>query len=253
MMSDTKSKFIRINSRYKVESAFPNRPSAFSYNFDPKAEGITNATAISMTRFQMLRTFSNIYKPFNTIKTKITGEEEKTYTLPSGQYNATELVTMLNETVPIGTFELSGDMIELTATQNIKLLKTSGLGWKIGLYNDLSCGAGVPTAMNSTPDLSGPCNIYVEASFCTANVYDSLTDTGGTIPLIDTVACHNVPFGFNISKDVTDIQSNLIEYSSGIDLQNCIIRILDRYGNELHMPENCYCDIVIKYWYDDTN
>ena len=240
---------LRVNSRYKASGTNSN----FRYVLGSN-RSIDSIRAISLVRFEAMRLWVNVYDPINVINVLYAGVVPDTFIIPPGQYTALELVDAINA-VSTGAFTISfdettnrfsffsGDVITITAS--------SPLGIYIGLMEDIQLN-NTTVEVQTSPDLSG-----VDPIFCQSNIVASTNAVdaevlSGSIPLVDVISCSDVPYGYNVGWINHEIQSNLVEFTSGMTLRSIDIQITDKFGNIIDMPANDYVNLIFRIYYKNS-
>jgi hypothetical protein len=232
---DIASKLLRINSRFKQVNE-TNTDFTFLY-------AGANLVRMQLVKFSCCRMFPNVYPPYNTLNVDGT-----VYTIPNGQYTAKELAEYITASI--------GIECTLSATSYFQLPSISGVLAPTKLSSMLmgfaATNISMPAVATSTPSLQGPDPIYIESNdLALSNCFDHDNSNSGSIPLVWSVNCSNVPFGYNIGWESNDAELNRIDIKdSTISNRTFAIKLTDKFGHVLILPENQHVDMKFKVFYE---
>jgi hypothetical protein len=238
MMSDTEeeisSKLLRINSRFKQVNE-SNTDFSFVYTG-------ANLVRIQMVKFNCCRLFPNVYAPYDTLNIDGT-----VYTLPTGQYTAQELSEYITASIGVTCTLSSTNYFQFPDVTGI--LAPTKLSHMLMGFTDSNLS--FPQVATSLPSLQGADPLYIESNdIALSNCFDHEDSNSGNIPLIWSVGCSNVPYGYNISWESNDAELNRIDVKdSTISNRTFNIKITDKYGHVLSLPDNQYIDLIFKVFY----
>lgn len=240
-------RLLRVNSRYRQ----PNGTNTnFTYIFDQRL--VDRATSISLMSASFPKMFGNIYAPNNVIS-YLVGVVPTTFTIPNGQYTATELAAVINTCIDFGcTYDLVTHRFEFTFTiapGDVLLLNTSSIATEIGLtQNILLIPAGIVQAA-SPPQLSGPCQVYLESNFlASVNAIDT-PQLSIYIPLVATIPCAATPYGFCVNYLQSHEGQGKVVFNDLISLRSIDFQLTDERGFVLPLSANQMVDLVFKFQY----
>ena len=247
------TRFIRVNSKYKQPGGTSSK---FYYSIGGTlANRVLDLTLVSA---RIPRLFGNIYYPLNELIFSIGGRLSSVYVNP-GQYTAVQLASQISavcvDTQVDCSYNVDTHRFIFTnrSDTTVLMIASSPIASYIGLTADTSL-TNAPTSLPYPPTLDGPSCVYIQSDTLSMCAHCVDTPAIGTyIPLIAAVDC-NVPYGFTISYECKDINSQLISYRLSQSLPNLSyfdIQLCDQYGNLLSdLPENSYVDLVFKITVD---
>jgi hypothetical protein len=247
------TRFIRVNSKYRQPGGTSSK---FYYSIGGTlANRVLDLTLVSA---RIPRLFGNIYYPVNELTFSIGGRLSSVYVTP-GQYTAIQLAAQISAMCVDLQVDCSYNVdthrfiFTNRGAATVFMLASSPISSYIGLTSDISL-TNKPTSLPYPPTLDGPACVYIQSDTLSMCAHCVDTPAIGTyIPLIAAVDC-NVPYGFTISYECKDINSQLISYRLSQSLPNLSyfdIQLCDQYGNLLSdLPENSYVDLVFKITVD---
>lgn len=226
------SRLLRINSRFK-------QPTESNTDFSFIYEAV-NISSLQLLKFSCPRLFPNIYSPWDTLII-----DSVLYTIPTKQYTAAELaafITSAGHPCVLTTdnkfqFTSFGNVISPTRLSNIVMG-----------FPDIAVITPA-TALSVPALLDGPDPVYIESRDIGSNAYDSVDSNGGYIPLVWSIE-NSVPYGFRIGYEASDQLISRIDIRNGtLSNKTLNIRLCDKYGHTLVLPENAYVDIIFKIFF----
>ena len=227
------SRLLRINSRFKQ----PNETNtAFSFIYT----GV-NISSIQLLKFSCMRLLPNVYSPYDTLDA-----DGVLHTIPTGQYTALELAAYIN-TLGIDCSLTVNNKFQFTGFANeIRPTRLSNLVLGFPDFDILT-----PIVSQNTPTLQSPDPIYIESNdLALSNCLDSEDSNGGNIPLVWSIP-NQVPYGFQIAYESADSTINQIDVkSSTISNRRLNFKITDQFGHGLVLPDNQFCDLIFKIFYN---
>ena len=225
------SRLLRINSRFKQ----PNESNTdFSFLYQA-----VNISSLQLLKFSCARLFPNIYSPFDTLIIN-----SITYTIPTKQYTAVELAAFITS---------MGHPCVLTANNTFQFTN-AGFLFPTKLSNRLMGFPDIPITLPATatsvPSLDGPDPIYVESADVGSNAYDSVDSNGGYIPLVWSIGCSSVPYGFHVDYEANDEKISRIDIRNGtLSNKTFNIRLTDAFGHTLVLPDTANVDLIFKVFF----
>lgn len=237
-MEDAESvetRLLRINSRFK-------QPGESNTDFTYLYAG-ANIIRVQLLKFSCSRLFPNVFPPYNTLN--IDGQ---IYTVATGQYTATQLAEYLSTTLNIPCTLNASNKFQLDSTSGVVVptrLTTILMGFPDNNFS-------LPAIATNYPALQGPDPIYIESTdLALSNCFDHDDSNSGSIPLVWSVPCSNVPYGFTVSWESNDAEINRIDIKNGtVSNRTFNIKITDQYGHPLVLPDNQYVDMIFKVFYE---
>jgi len=242
---DTESRLLRINSRFK-------QPNESNTNFTFLYTG-ANLVRMQLVKLTCARMFANIYPPYNTINLDGT-----LYTIPTGMYTAEQLASEVTSVVVGMTCTLNANnKFSLTGSGVMAPTRLSTLlmGFPDNLfYLPFPNNPNNPNyelEATSPPSLAGPDPIYIESTdLALSNCFDHDNSNSGSIPLVWSVNCSTVPYGFTIGWESNDAELNRIDVkNSTFSNRTFHIKLTDQYGHVLVLPETAHVDLIFKVFY----
>lgn len=238
-------KMVQINSANADYGTTTN----FTINLDNR--DMDRVTSVTMIKASLPRLFPNIWSVNNTIDIQHPAGIDNFFTVPPGQYNTSSLTTALNTATSGINVSWTYTSPFFTATYSgvgsvVLKASSSTIGPLIGLTSDVTLGA--PSALPSSPQLSGPDNIYIRSNLVAANscvANGSLT----SIPLVGIIPFNNVPYGFTGNFNSSDLTVGHIEYPSQVVMRRIDIQLTDELGNEIMLPANAFLDMILQFSY----
>ena len=235
VLEDIESRLLRINSRFK-------QPNESNTDFTFLYTG-ANLVRMQLVKLTCARMFANVYPPYATLNVDGT-----VYTIPNGMYTATQLAAEVTSVVGGGVtctldannkFNLAGSGV-LAPTRLSTLL--------MGFANT---NLSLPQVATSQPALAGPDPIYIESNdLALSNCFDHDNSNSGSIPLVWSVNCSTVPYGFTIGWESNDSELNRIDVkNSTFSNRTFHIKLTDQYGHVLLLPETAHVDLIFKVFY----
>ena len=247
------TRFIRVNSKYKQPGGTSSK---FFYSIGGTlANRVLDLTLVSA---RIPRLFGNVYYPMNQLIYSYGGMRSSVFVTP-GQYTAIQLAAQISALSIHHQVDCSYNVdthrfiFTNRGSETVMMMAESPISSYIGLAADLPL-TNFPTSLPYPPSLDGPSCVYIQSDTLSMCAHCVDTPAIGTyIPLIAAVDC-NVPYGFTISYECKDINSQLISYRLSQSLPNLSyfdIQLCDQYGNLLSdIPENSYVDLVFKITVD---
>ena len=237
-MTDTdeqiSSRLLRINSRFKQVNE-SNTDFTFLY-------AGANLVRMQLVKFSCCRIFPNLFHPYNTLNVDGT-----VYTIPNGLYTAVQLAEHISTVIGLACNLTASNHFEFTGSGVVAPTKLSTM-----LMGFPNTNISMPSVATSTPSLQGADPIYIESTdLALSNCFDHDDSNSGSIPLIWSIGCSNVPFGFNVSWESNDAELNRIDLkNSTLSNRTFSIKICDQYGHLLVLPENQHVDMIFKVYYE---
>ena len=250
MNKTSESRFLRINSKYRDVTAVPNETSDFYYSFQNRfADRVTD---IAVTTVHFPRLFGNMYAPISTLH-YLVGNTPTTFTVPDGQYTATELAALLDASVDFmctyntGThrFEFEYD----SSPADVTFLPHLGMADYIGLTAEIILVPFVPIVMQAPPTLSGPSIVYVQSKFLAQTRCLDTPFLSNYIPLVFPVDISGVPYGFDCHFLCPQLELTNIHFDELATLRYVDVQLTDAFGNTLPFPRNAFCDLTFRMLY----
>ncbi len=245
-------KLVRVNSRYR--SAGSTSDFTMSY----KNKELDGAMTVSIVRASLLRTFPNIYSPINTLSYSVDGVGGFRILVAPGQYTATELAAALTAATIDWTVVYNSTTHRFNFTYIgigtlADIIPDQGMAAYIGVTSLLAAPATFLVSAQSPPDLSGPDQVYIESNLLASSNCVDTVDGGLFIPWVGYLSFSSVPYGF--SGDFVQYESKNFEINYQItqgqqSIKTFDIRITDKFGNVLPLPDNCYLDMHLKFTYE---
>ena len=234
------SKLLRINSRYRSAGS----TNSFTVCFTDS--DVFNATAFELVSFTMVRQYTNVHSANNEIRTS-----NGLFYIPVGQYDFEQLVNAMNQVAVGITFVIAGNHISMyTTAQNFTFFGSrSTIGPYIGQTADVTW---VKYRLCDHPvNLSGP-ELFLQFPAMTALCSEpSGNSNTAFIPLVAAIPTHNIEYRAVINYEPK--QKVAFQFGQGVTAQhslNCIeVQLVDQFGNFLNIPANCFCNIILKYYF----
>ena len=236
------SKLLRINSRYRSQGSASNFVSCYNDS------DVFNCSSFELISFEMQRAYTNIHENNNSFRIgSFLGR------VPPGQYDIFTLLATMNALQGIIEFSVIGNYVAMkdktSSAFQFFFGGDSTIGRIIGQTSTLHVNG---TRICDNPyDLSGP-QVFLQMPDMTRLCSEALANASTNfIPLLCHVPTNDVEYRSNIFYEPKQKVSfafggGVIENSS----LNCIrIQLTDEFGNELNIPENCYSNIILKYYF----
>jgi hypothetical protein len=266
------TRLLRVNNRYK-----DNLQSLSEFSINIPSPQLERVLKCSLQSAVIPRLFGNIYNGINIFrfyKIQPGGTNLFTYTIPAGQYNATELAAVLNNLV--------GESLEITYNETSKRFVFINLSAATEYYidtttNDSICvylglssdflqalyfqtpsffiGITSENTAQNPPSLQGPSTVYVQSTIIANNSTLDVFQNGIMLPIVVPINCSTVPYGFVISYVTPTDTMWLLDYasdSSGISLRDIRVSLTDVFGNLLPFPDNAFSDFIFKLYFQDS-
>ena len=235
------SKLLRINSRYRSQGSASNFVSCYNDS------DVFSCTSFELVSFSMSRLYTNIHENNNMFRIGVFEGR-----VPPGQYDIYTLCAAMNALQGMLEFSVSGNYIAMkvkTSNPQYFFGEQSSIGRIIGQTTTIFL-TGTRICSDGPYDLSGP-QVFLQMPDMTRLCSESLANASTNfIPLL----CHiptDVEFRANIFYEPR--QKISFAFGGGVLEQNslnCIrIQLTDEFGNELNLPDTCYCNIVLKYYF----
>ena len=233
-MEDVESRLLRINSRFK-------QPNESNTNFTFLYTG-ANLVRMQLVKLTCARMFANVYPPYATLNVDGT-----VYTIPNGMYTATQLAAQVTSVVGGGVTCTLDAYNKFSITGSGVLAPTRLSTLLMGFANT---NLSLPQVATSFPSLAGPDPIYIESNdLALSNCFDHNSNSG-SIPLVWSVNCSTVPYGFTIGWESNDAELNRIDVkNSTFSNRTFHIKLTDQYGHVLVLPETAHVDLIFKIFY----
>ena len=248
---------VRVNSKYRTSGT----TSSFTCTY--ACPELRQCTSIALMSFTMTRSYFNVQSFNNSLVFNLNGTRTEKI-VPPGEYDAAMLVQVLN------TFFQNTVYFEIVSSNGYDRLKASlfqqsvfpttfsfdptsstmapvlGLGWF--LLNQSS-----PTYTSSLPfSLDGP-GLYVQLQgICDTSTCESAGNNpnSGWIPLLAKIATsYETSFGDHIVYEPHVPMEIRFDSLSPRSLQTLQVQLTDVYGNLHELPENTYCDFLLRVAY----
>ena len=232
---DIESRLLRINSRFK-------QPNESNTDFTFLYTG-ANLVRMQLVKLTCARMFANIYAPYNTLNVDGT-----VYTIPTGMYTTTQLAAEVTSVVGGGVTCTLDAYNKFSITGSGVLAPTRLSTLLMGFTNT---NLSLPQVATSLPSLAGPDPIYIESNdLALSNCFDHDNSNSGSIPLVWSVNCSTVPYGFTIGWESNDSELNRIDVkNSTFSNRTFHIKLTDQYGHVLVLPETAHVDLIFKVFY----
>ena len=250
MVFQTRERLLRVNSLYRQVPAQSSN-SNFQYLFDNRYSD--RVRSINLQSASIPRLFPNVYAPLNVLH-YLVGAVETTLVIPEGQYTATELAVILNNSTDFDvTYDATLQRFLWSwdaAAFDVTLLSSSPIADLIGLSADLIL---TPVSLNvplaSPPQMAGPCEIYLESDFLGSTRCLDTPDLSKYIPLITVIDCSPVPYGFCVNYSQHERRVGHIDFDDSVSLRFIDFKLTDQRGFVLPLPSNGYIDLVFEITY----
>jgi len=250
---------VRVNSKYRTSGT----SSSFTCTY--ACPELRQCTSLALLNFTMTRSYFNVQSFNNSLVFNLNAINQLV-TIPPGEYTADELVTFLNGISPGVAFEVvtsnSYSRLKVSVyTQNVFPTTLSfdptystaasllGLNTAFVLNNQ---SAGTSSYTTTAPfSLDGP-GLYVQLQgVCDTSVCESSGNPNTNwIPLLAKISTsYETSFGDHIVYEPHNPMEIRFDSLSPRSLQTISVQLCDIYGNLLEIPENTYCDFLLRVTY----
>ena len=237
----TESRLLRISNRYKSDGgSMGDFISCFSDT------ATYSCQKFEISSFQMHRLYPHIWEPVNTVVTS-----KGTFRVPPGQYDADSLCSVLTEMGVGLSFTMAAGYMVMTANEaNVAWYGTqSTIARLVGEQRDISLYTlGQQWIMIERPDLAGP-ELFLQLPSLMHSLCSESSGNANTsfIPLLCSIPTNTTEFGQEIF--FSPAHPIVFETQNSFSL-NCIrVQLTDSWGNVLAIPNNCYLNLIIKYYF----
>lgn len=176
----------------------------------------------------------------------------QTFTIMPAQYNIDQFILALTDGFASNTDVVVITQDELTQklifnfTQTTTIFASSLIAPVLGLTENITCPAGVPTSPQFPPDLSGINAVNIHSTAIgEAHGIDANT---GLISLVERVSLHDIPYGSFGYKQNNDSDLATIYFEQPRNLNRIDIRLRDTQGKILNIGTK-KMSLVIKVYF----
>lgn len=261
-LEQKKHRLLRISSEDKSRSTDSN--SRFSVDVPPTAKAIDNVCGYSVKYASCPNYFFNVPSYANVLQiTKQTGNVVYTIPIQANQYNLTDFLVKLKDTIDNFIFP---DTCTVAVDQFNKIV----FGWVgdayaftpdnyeastirdiIGLTEDGAQGTFFTVqSMNNPVNLTGESEVYIHSR----TLHQSgLTEASGNFSVVDVIPLNTTPFGGVASITYPDHQLSKINYEpyeTKKSLRTIDIVLRNRKGQVLELPSNFYFTMMLKLYHE---
>jgi hypothetical protein len=242
-----------------------------------QAIDLDTCIGISLLDATLNRAFPNIYSPLNGFVLRITGAGpvviDYTLLIPPLQYTATTLATAIqaaivgmgitNVTVSYSAFPVDRFVFTWDGTGpqiGVSIVSVGDnanatIANYIGVTSTMVLVAATPQNAANPPSLSGPDEVYIESDLITNGNCVDVPTLNSSIPYLGKISYNNVPYGFTGVYQATEAEMYQINYSKRFGPTSVRIfdmKLTDRYGNILPLPDNCFIDMHFAVFYNPS-
>lgn len=252
MALSSQQKLVRVNSKYRSAGT----TSEFTMSYRNKE--LDGAMTVSIVRAELLRTFPNMYSPINTLSYVVDGVPGFTVTVAPGQYTAPELAAALSAATIDWTVVYNTTLHRFQFTYNgigtlADIVPGVGMANYVGVTSLLAAPASFLATAQSPPDLSGPSEVYIESNLLASSSCVDSVDGGLFIPWVGHLSFATVEYGFVgtfVQYESKNFEINYQITQGQQTIKTFDIRLTDRFGNVLPIPDNCFLDMMLKFTYE---
>lgn len=240
-----RSRLVRLNSRFAQGKSNTD----FVYFFSDK--NVDRVSEVVLLSASIPRLFPNIFAPINVL-TYSDGVNILNFTVPSQQYNATQLAAALDQCPDFTCrYDEVSHRFTFRASSGVyvpyMLMASSPIANYIGLSSNLLLEPDVVHHVESTPSLS-LAQIYLQTSLCGLHCNDTPM-LAPYIPLYSAIDCSAVPFGYNINYSLKTSEACSLSWSGDlVTLRRMDIQLTDMYGNTLVLPQTAFVDLIFRIY-----
>jgi len=97
--------------------------------------------------------------------------------------------------------------------------------------------------------------VYIESDLITNGYCVDVPTLNSSIPYLGKISFWNVPYGFTGTYQATEAELQQINYAKRFGPTSVRIfdmKITDRYGNILPLPDNCFIDMHLVVFYNPS-
>lgn len=253
---DFQSRLLRISSEDKDSSTSSNNN--FTVSIPGDAGKMDKIVAVIVKKMTCANMFPNVPYYANQIVLEAGGDPGVSIpvVIPIAQYTATELKTALQTAInavitpdSVVVALTTDNKYEFTFTGDTYGFLTAGstAGSRVGFLDDIADGAVV--TMPLLPNLIGETELYVHSRTVASG---NMTEPSGTFNVVDMLDL-NVAYGSTAYSQFDDAEQHTLRYlpyESERSFRRIDVRLRNREGNLLTLPDNFHFNMILKVYYD---
>lgn len=259
-MIQLRTKLLRVSSKDR-DTTNPNESNS-SFSVEIPDYATNRVSRIETIYASCPNIFQNVTSLNNTIRViKTTGAVVYDVTIPEGQYNVTQLATILQDTISTAINPDSLGVVVSTASGDSRtILRFTWVGDTyaidydnstirdvIGLTADI--GPAVFYDLQSEVNLTGVSEVYIHSKDLSQS---NTAEAQGTFSALDVLSLAETPYGAVVGhyyKDPTMHHVDYAPFQSERNLTKINIRLRDSEGNLLTLPDNFYFTLILRLHY----
>ena len=237
----------KLHSQLVMVDSKDRRPGQNPCDFEVQFNGTHRMHAIkkiALVSSAICNLFTNVWSANNVLAWEESPGVVSTYVVPSKQYNLTTLLNAMLVVPNITGITFPDGFIVIDTSIPVNWLAASTIGAVLGITAD--SGFVTSFTCQAPPNLSGQEIITVECDPLASN--NMVTSSKESRPVLFTSSFATIPYG---QWQLTESQSHIlheIEYDRYINMDTLRVRITDRQGRVLSLPDNFDVVFVLKVW-----